>query len=107
MIELRERIAERDERHGMRKHGGGFMPWPPCPYEEDDDWEARLHEIIGEPWPRSLTAEFSALWPQIVEPFISAGVALGRGAFGGWGDREAGLARCLVPDLPHSSGERS
>lgn len=94
VIELRERVSERVESPGKRTHGAA-MPWPPCPYQEDEDWESRLHEILGETWPCAQTMEFSALWPRVIGPFVSAGVALGRGAFGGWGDGEAGLARAL------------
>lgn len=78
------------------------MPWPPCPYQEDHDWERSLHELIGEPWPASCSAAFFALWPQVIDPLTSSGMRLGRGAFGGWGDGDPGISRavwCLVRHL--------
>jgi hypothetical protein len=99
VIEARERVAERAENHAKREHGSGFMPWPPCPYAEDGDWERALHEFIGVPWPCAHTDEFHALWPKVIEPLESAGMTVGRGAFAGWGDGTPGLARaawCLT-----------
>jgi hypothetical protein len=78
------------------------MPWPPCPYEVDEDWEERLHDALGVPWPCADTNSFWELWPQIMQPFEEQGVSLGRGAFAGWGDAEPGLSRaawCLVRHL--------
>jgi hypothetical protein len=85
---MRDVAAERAEHKN-----GGFMPWPPCPYEEDEDWEARLHDLVGAPWPCPLSDEFSALWSEVMEHLTSCGMALGRGAFAGWGDGEPGFVR--------------
>ncbi|MGA2925606.1 MAG: class I SAM-dependent methyltransferase [Solirubrobacteraceae bacterium] len=101
-IDLRERAAERAENRAKRGRGGGFMPWPPCPYAEHDDSEAALHELIGMPWPCPHTDVFRELWPQVIEPLTSAGMNLGRGAFAGWGDGEPGFTRavwCLTRHL--------
>jgi hypothetical protein len=94
-IEAHERVAERAESRGKREHGAGFMPWPPCPYAENDNWEVALHELLALPWPCPDVDEFTALWPQVTEPFTSGCTAFGRGAFAGWGDGEPGLARAL------------
>jgi hypothetical protein len=88
-IAMRDVTAERAEH----KNGNGFMPWPPCPYEEDTDWEVALHQLLGAPWPCPAVDEFSALWPQVIENLTASGAALGRGAFAGWGDGEPGFVR--------------
>jgi hypothetical protein len=85
---LRDIAAERAEHKS-----GGFMPWPPCPYREDERWEASLHDMLGAPWPCPLVDEFATLWPRVIAHLSSDGMALGRGAFAGWGDGEPGLAR--------------
>jgi len=71
------------------------MPWPPCPYVIDDDWEEQLHAQIGAPWPCPAQDEFRVLWPQVIRPLEAHGLHLGRGAFAGWGDGEPGLVRAL------------
>ncbi len=102
VINLPDMVLEHREVHARRAKGGGFMPWPPCPYEVDLDWEERLHEAVGAPWPCPLTRAFWELWPHVLRPFEEAGLQLGRGAFAGWGDGEPGFARaawCLVHHL--------
>jgi Methyltransferase domain len=81
---IQDQFAERRERRRPR-----------CPYEVERDWEARLHQILGIPWPCAATSEFWALWPEVMRPFEAKGVRIGRGAFGGWGDGEPGLARAV------------
>ena len=95
VVDARERFAERKEMRAKREHGDGFMPWPPCPYQEDLDWSARLHEGLGWPWPCPETERFEALWHEVTEPFASRGIELGRGAFAGWGDGEPGVVRAV------------
>jgi glycosyltransferase involved in cell wall biosynthesis len=103
VILLRERVAEREELRGKRVMGGGVMPWPPCPYEVDESWEARLHALVGAPWPCPMHEDFSRLWAEVMwELEAKRGIALGRGAFAGWGDGEPGLVRavwCLTNHL--------
>lgn len=102
MINLPDRVIESREAHAPATDGGRFMPWPPCPYRVDLDWEERLHHALGVPWPCSVTGDFWDLWPQIVQPMAEAGIQLGRGAFAGWGDGDPGFARavwCVVRHL--------
>jgi methyltransferase family protein len=102
LLNVQAKIAEREELRGKRTKGGGFMPWPPCPYEVDDDGERRLHDLIGAPWPCPVAVAFWELWSEMMQAFEREGVALGRGAFGGWGDGEPGLVRavwCLTRHL--------
>jgi hypothetical protein len=103
LIMLRERVGDRRELRGKRKMGGGVMPWPPCPYEVDENWEERLHQIVGAPWPCAAHGDFWRLWANVIgELEAEKGLRLGRGAFAGWGDGEPGLARavwCLTHHL--------
>jgi hypothetical protein len=103
LLNLEAKIAERDELRAKRTKGvGGFMPWPPCPYDIDEEWEKKLHELVGAPWPCRAVNGFWDLWPEVLRTLESSGFRLGRGAFGGWGDGEAGLVRaawCLTHHL--------
>jgi len=102
LINLPDMVFERKEVHTWRTKGGGFMPWPPCPYDVDEDWEQRVHEAVGAPWPCSSTTAFWDLWSQVMQVFEARGIAPGRGAFASWGDGEPGLVRavwCLVRHL--------
>lgn len=100
---VREHLAERKELRAMRTKGvGGFMPWPPCPYQVSADWEQRLHDLVGAPWPCPAQTEFWKLWPEVIGSLEAKGYVLGRGAFAGWGDGESALVRavyCLVLHL--------
>ncbi len=103
LLNLHAKFAERKEIRATRTRGvGGFMPWPPCPYEVDETWEERLHEIVGAPWPCSASEDFWERWPLVIGSIEEKGFRLGRGAFGGWGDGEPGLVRavwCLTRHL--------
>jgi hypothetical protein len=93
-IWLRSRIAERSNRRKPR--------FQHSPYLVTDDWERRLHESLGVPWPCPVTQEFWALWAEVLRPFELSHIHLGRGAFDGWGDGEPALTRaawCLVHHL--------
>ena len=88
LINLDAKIVERGELRAKRSMGvGGFMPWPPCPYEVDEEWEENLHALVGAPWPCAAVDEFWELWGQVMEALEARGVRLGRGAFGGVGRR--------------------
>ncbi len=103
VLKLQTIVAERHELRAKRRHGvGGFMPWPPCRYEVDTNWEEALHELVGAAWPCPLIEPFRELWRNVVESLESRGISPGRGAFAGWGDGEPGLVRavwCLTHHL--------
>ena len=42
------------------------MPWPPCPYEVDENWEQMLHEFTGSPWPCPVSDDFWELWSRVM-----------------------------------------
>jgi hypothetical protein len=93
-IRLRSDFAELPERRRPRFHE--------APYTVTADWERRLHEFLGVPWPCPTTGEFRNLWTDVIAPFSTKGVRIGRGAFAGWGDGEPGFTRavwCLVRHL--------
>jgi hypothetical protein len=108
LLNIQAKVAEHDELRAKRTKGvGGFMPWPPCPYEEtDEDWERGLHELLGASWPCPCTERFWELWSEVVQSLEAKSLRLGRGAFAGWGDGEPGLVRavwCLTHHLRPNS----
>jgi hypothetical protein len=107
LLNIQAKVAEHDERRAKRTKGvGGFMPWPPCPYDVDENWERGLHELLGAPWPCPRTERFWELWSEVVQSLEAKSLRLGRGAFAGWGDGEPGLVRavwCLTHHLRPSS----
>jgi len=68
---------------------------PPCPYDVEINWERRLHEILGIPWPCQAIAEFWALWPAVIGFLEAKGLRVGIGHFGGWNDGDPGLVRAI------------
>jgi hypothetical protein len=98
----RERLADFGEEHRMHRHGpGGVMPWPPCPYAVDRDWEPRFHEMLSAPWPCACTAWFFDEWRSTISELEARGCRLGRGAFSGWGDGEPALVRAAACATAH------
>lgn len=72
-------------------------------YDADPEWERRLHERLGQPWPCEAADEFERVWSQITQSLAEQGLAMGRGAYGGWDDGDRGFARavwCLTRHLP-------
>jgi hypothetical protein len=68
-------------------------------YETDPSWEQRMHELIGAPWPCTAVSDFWDLWSEVLGELKAAGLSIGRGAYGGWGDGEPGMTRaawCLT-----------
>lgn len=71
-------------------------------YQSDDDWEQRLHEYLGVPWPCKTVAEFWILWPIVMTELEANGIRAGPQSFQSWNDGDAGLARaiwCLMRHL--------
>lgn len=74
----------------------------PCPYECVEDWECRLHNQIGAPWPCPSLAEYWSLWPEVMNELKANGVQAGPQSFGSWNDGDAALVRtiwCLIRHL--------
>jgi hypothetical protein len=76
-------VAEREQRR------------PQCQYEADDNWEQRLHEALGVPWPCNATSEFRDLWPEIISELEAKGIRAGPESFQWWNDGDAGLVRAI------------
>lgn len=71
-------------------------------YDAPEDWERRLHHVLGAPWPCPLTAEFSEVWAGVNETMSRHGLRVGRQTYGGYDDADSGFARalwCLVHHL--------
>jgi len=82
--------------------GGREDPVPNDLYQAEDGWERRMHELLGVAWPCPVTAEFWALWPQVIEEMESMGIRVGPESFKGWNDGDAGFVRavwCLTRHL--------
>jgi hypothetical protein len=93
-IRLASDFAERNE--------GSKPRFQETAYVVTDNWEQRLHKLLGVAWPCQVCAEFWPLWDDVLSNFRAKQVHIGRGAFDGWGDGEPGLARaawCLVRHL--------
>lgn len=72
---------------------------PKCQYESDVNWEQRLHESMGIPWPCSAASEFWTLWPELIRELKAKGIQPGPESFQWWNDGDAGLVRaiwCLI-----------
>ena len=72
---------------------------PPCQYMPDNEWEQRLHASLGVPWPCEASAEFWALWSDVIKELEAKGIRPGPESFQWWNDGDAGLVRaawCLV-----------
>src|SRR6266478_4099119 len=76
-------IAEREQRG------------PQCRYEANENWERRLHDNLGVPWPCPFTSDFQALWLEVVRELESKGIRPGPQSFGSWNDGDAGLVRAI------------
>jgi Methyltransferase domain len=100
--EAKEKAAEKlAARLEQSRHGGTLVP-PTGTYVALPDWERRLHELCGAPWPCPQAADFRALWPRIVDTMSAAGLRTGRQNYGEDDDGDAGLVRaawCLTCHL--------
>jgi methyltransferase family protein len=75
---------------------------PQCPYEPDQNWESRLHDLLGVPWPCKVSSEFWSPWSGVVRELEAKGIHAGPQSFGSWNDGDAGFVRaiwCLVHHL--------
>jgi hypothetical protein len=64
-------------------------------YESDENWEQRLHEALGVPWPCHATSEFWSLWPEVISELEAKGIRPGPESFQWWNDGDAGLVRAI------------
>lgn len=59
------------------------------------DWEHRLHDLLGVPWPCGAITDFWALWHQVIGELNAKGIRAGPESFGAWNDGDAGLLRAI------------
>lgn len=64
-------------------------------YHVEKDWDRRMHEMLGVPWPCEAAEEFAALWPQVMAELEKRGIRVGPETLQGWNDGDAGLARAI------------
>lgn len=99
MEKVKEKVAARYER---ARHGGRLAPAPGT-YRGDANWEQRLHEMCGAPWPCPLARDFEQLWQRIVETMSRNGLRVGRQNYGEDDDGDPALVRaawCVTRHLP-------
>jgi hypothetical protein len=77
----------------------------PVAYEVDEDWEPRLHQLLGAPWPCRLTAGARALWTTVVAELHERGLAFGRHTYGAYSDADESLARAVWCTVRHLQPE--
>jgi hypothetical protein len=78
---------------------------PQIRYEPEDDWELRLHTLLGVPWPCAATSEFHALWPKVIGELEALGIRVGPESFAAWNDGDAGFMRAIWCLIRHQRPE--
>jgi hypothetical protein len=68
---------------------------PQCRYKSDVNWEQRLHEALGVPWPCNAASEFWDLWPKVISELEAKEIRAGPESFQHWNDGDAGLVRAI------------
>ena len=96
--EARERVLERIDEWRGRRH-------PLAQPTIVDGWEEQVHRLLGEPWPCPAHAEFGGIYDDAVASVTDRGMRVGRGAFGGWDDGDAALARTVWCATLHTRPE--
>jgi hypothetical protein len=74
---------------------------PPALYKAEQDWECRLHNLLGLPWPCPIASEFWVLWPEIINELKHKGIRVGPKSFYSWNDGDAGLVRAWRMIVSH------
>jgi hypothetical protein len=93
-VKFMERLAARWE--GVRR--GEERPR----YRAPEDWERRLHHVLGAPWPCPVATDFAGAWADVTETMSLRGLRVGRRNYGDDDDADSGFARalwCLVHHL--------
>ncbi len=98
--EARERVLERLDEWKERRRA----PFQPPIV---GGWEEEFHGLLGEPWPCPAHDEFSALYQEVMASLTTRGLQVGRGAYGGWDDGDAALARTAWCATLHTRPEHA
>jgi len=70
-------------------------------YEPDLNWEVRLHNWLGAPWPCSERTKLDVLWRDIESELQTQGLRFGRQTYGEYSDVEISLARAAWCSVLH------
>ena len=73
----------------------------PVEYQVDQDWEARLHAVLGAPWPCPEAARAAELWSTVAEELRRDGLAFGRHTYGLYSDADQALTRAVWCTVVH------
>jgi len=79
---------------------------PRCQYQFNVDWEQRLHESLGVPWPCKAASEFWSLWPEIIRELELKGIRPGPESFQWWNDGDAGFVRAIWCLIRHTKPKK-
>lgn len=93
-----EKVLERLAGGRERRTRHGELPTN----RAEQDWERRMHELIGAPWPCPSAEAFAPAWAQATQAMAEHGLRVGRANYGDDDDADPGLARalwCLVCHL--------
>jgi len=96
--EARERVLERLDEWKERRRKPSQPPIV-------GGWEEQFHKFLGEPWPCPAHDEFSGLYQEVMASLTIRGLPVGRGAYGGWDDGDAALARTAWCATLHTQPE--
>jgi predicted O-methyltransferase YrrM len=92
-----QKVAEKAARRWEQAVKRGRLPHNSA----DPDWERRLHELLGAPWPCPDADAFAAVWTRAKEAMAQHGLRVGRENYGGDDDADEGLARALWCSVCH------
>jgi hypothetical protein len=74
----------------------------PVGYVIEEDWEARLHRMLGAPWPCPESLVFDEVWSEIATELAGRALDFGRYTYGGYSDGDPSVTRaawCAVRHL--------
>ena len=94
-------MTVRDEYAAVRERNR-----PDCQYDSDENWEQRLHDSLGVPWPCSEADEFWTLWPNVIRELEAKGIRPGPESFQAWNDGDAGLVRAIWCLIRHMNPQK-
>jgi hypothetical protein len=73
------------------------------PTDVTPDWNERLHELLGAPWPCPEGEPFDELMTDIGELLASEGISFGRASYGWYSDADSSMARAVWCAIRHQS----
>lgn len=77
----------------------------PVDYRVDESWEARLHGLLGAPWPCPDAVRGSQLWSGVGAELRQQGLEFGRHTYGAYSDADECLARAVWCTVRHQQPE--